>query len=537
MIYRWFLFAFLILSGSAASGQLQIDWQQSFGGTEDDDSRAMLKLADGYIIIGSTPSADGPVSFNHGGYDIWVIRVDSLGATRWEKTLGGSDADYTWSAFEATGSTGIYILGGSDSMDGDITEDPFPGVFNNWLLKITEEGDILWSKKFGTPNGMIAQKSAMPTPDGGLICSAMANEAGGCVSKHYGDFDGWVAKIDSLGEIEWEFSMGSSGFEAINTVVPTPDNGYVIAMNGYSNDSTGNIQFNSRNYSSDAIVFKLDSLGQEVWQHCYGGSAKDLLLSITPFAEGYMAAGLTGSLDYDLEDAGYHDQGDIWIFRIDQEGNLVWSKCFGGNEEEKGNVKILPTPDGNFMVFGASSSKDGDVTGNATYSQYELSIWIFKIDADGHLLWQQCIGGTRFEYLQGVHRFGTNRYAVSGEMNFSPSCDVNCSNFVPETGFNFWQFVVTDVTDSTVLVPEYPVADNLSVFPNPAHDKLHIRLQENLSVNDCKVELTDAQSIRRLLTHLGPGEGELDVSGFSPGVYVLKCSIDKKLYIRKILIR
>jgi len=82
----------------------------------------------------------------------------------------------------------------------------------------------------------------------------------------------------------------------------------------------------------------------------------------------------------DLEEAGYHDQGDIWVFRVDLSGNLVWSKCFGGREEEKGTVKILPTPDGNFMVFGSSSSRDGDVSGNATYSQYELSIWVFKID-------------------------------------------------------------------------------------------------------------------------------------------------------------
>jgi len=537
MIYRWFLCAFLILSGIAASGQLQIDWQQSFGGTEDDDSRAMLKLADGYLIIGSTPSADGPVSFNHGSYDIWLIRVDSLGATRWEKTLGGSDIDYTWSAFPATGSTGIFILGGSASVDGDIPGDPYPGVFNNWLLKISEEGDILWSKKFGTPNGMIAQKTALPTPDGGLICSAMANESGGCVSMHYGDFDGWVAKLDSVGDIQWDFSMGSSDFEAINAVVPAPDGGYVVAMNGYFNDSTGNIKSNCRNFRSDAIIFRIDSLGQEVWQHSYGGSENDLLLSITPFADGYMAAGLTASVDYDLEDAGYHDQGDIWVFRVDLSGNLVWSKCFGGREEEKGTVKILPTPDGNFMVFGSSSSRDGDVSGNATYSQYELSIWVFKIDVDGHLLWQQCIGGTQFEYLQGVERFSKNRYAVSGEMNYSPSCDVNCSNFIPETGFNFWQFVVTDVTDSTVRLPDPEVPEGISIFPNPVHNKLHIRLPQSHTNKDYFVELTDAQGIRRLLTHLGPGEGELDVSGVAPGFYLLKCTLAEKLYIHKIIVR
>jgi hypothetical protein len=537
MTYRWILFFFLILTGSNAVCQLQIDWQQSYGGSDEDISQDMVKLQDGYLIIGSTSSADSPVSYSHGSWDIWIIRIDSLGNTLWEKTLGGSDIDFSWSAFQATGSPDIFILGGSSSTDGDISSDPYPGIYNNWLMKISENGDIIWNKKFGTPNGMIYQKSGLPTSDGGLICSAMALESGGCVASHYGESDGWVAKIDSLGEIEWELSIGSSDFEAINGITPTPDGGYIAAMNGYSNDSTGNVKCNCRNNSSDAIIFKIDSLGKEVWQHCYGGSEKDLLFSIAPCADGYIAAGGTASSDGDLADAGYHDEGDIWIFRIDLSGNLVWSKCFGGYEGEGGNVRILPTPDGKFMVFGITDSRDGDVTGNATYWEYEYSIWAFKIDDAGHLLWQQCIGGTHDESFQGVTRFGTNRYALSGEMEYSPSCDVNCSNFIPETGFNFWEFVLTDVTDSTVKIPDLQVKDELMIYPNPTQDKLHIRLPEFLSVRDCKIELADVRGRILLSTHFSSGICDLDVHEFTGGFYFLKCSVAEKMYIRKILIR
>lgn len=537
MINRWILFILLILSGINSIGQLQIDWQQSYGGSEDDISQAMLKLQDGYLVIGSTYSTDGQVSYNHGNWDIWIIRIDSLGNTLWEKTLGGSDVDFAWSAFQQVGSTDIFVMGASASTDGDITGDPYPGVFNNWLLKITENGDIVWSKKFGTPNGMLYQKSGIPTPDGGLICCALISEAGGCVTKHYGYSDAWVAKLDSLGEIEWELSIGSSDFEAINGIFPTPDGGYIAAMNGYSNDSTGNVHCNSMGFSSDAIIFRIDSLGQEVWQHCYGGSAKDLLFSIVPCAEGFIAAGSSISSDGDLADAGNHGEGDIWIFRIDLSGNLVWSKCFGGYEGEGGNVRILPTPDGKFMVFAATESCDGDVIGNATYWQYEYSIWTFKIDDAGHLLWQQCIGGIGNESVQGVTRFGTNRYAISGEMNYSPSCDVNCSNFTSETAYNFWELVVTDVTDSTVSVPVQPVKDDLIIYPNPAHDKLHIRLPENLYANDGRIELTDARGICLLVNHFTFGTVELDVHGIMPGLYILHCSVDEKTFIRKILIR
>jgi hypothetical protein len=535
MIYRHvFLFLFVLTFGNAYS-QLQIDWQQSYGGSDEENSCNMVKLQDGYLIIGRTYSDDGPVSYNHGKFDFWIIRIDSLGNIRWEKSLGGSDDDYVWSAFKAAGSSDFYILGGSASIDGDITGDPFPGIYNNWLVRISEDGDIRWNRKFGTPNGMPFQKSGMPTSDGGLICSALAFENGGCVTSFYGYVDAWIAKIDSLGEIQWDFTMGTSDFEVINNVIQTSDGGFIVAMNGFPNDSTGNINCNCINNSADAIIFRIDSLGQEVWHRCYGGSNDEYLFSIAPFIDGYMVAGVTASTDGDLTNAGYHDNGDIWIFRTDLSGNMIWSKCFGGSDRD-GLVEILPTPDGNFIAFGITDSRDGDVTGNATYSQYYFSIWAFKIDVDGHLLWQQCIGGTSVELVNGVNRFGMNRYAVSGDMEYSPSCDVNCSNFIPGTGFNLWEFVVTDVTDSTVRIPEHNSSHDLLVFPNPAHDRLQIRFPGKFEVRDCWIEFADVQGNVHYTGNFNRGTIELDLHGLPPGLYILKCSVIDGIIVRKVLI-
>lgn len=539
MLKFFFLFYFLLFSAKIATCQLQIGWQQSYGGSEDEESCDMIKLNNGYMIIGSTLSSDGPVSFNHGSFDIWIIKIDDSGNIIWEKTLGGSSVDYAWSAFQASDTSGIFILGYSSSIDGDIINDPYPGIGNNWMVKISQEGDILWSKKFGTPNGMMYQKSAYPTPDGGFILGAMASESGGCVSNHFGYEDAWISKFDEIGEIEWDLTVGSSDFEAINAIIPTPDGGYIAAMNGYSNDSTGNMACNSLNYSSDAIVCKISSQGMIEWQHCYGGSQKDLLFSIVPAADGYVVAGLTFSYDGDLEDAGNHgssDWADCWVFKIDLVGNIIWSKCYGGSEGE-GAFSIKQAPDGNFLVFCESTSKDGDVIGNNTYNQYETSIWIFKITPSGQMLWQQSIGGISSEHLKGITQFETNRYAISAMMDFSPSFDVNCSNFIPETGYNFWQFVVTDLTDSTVVntvnVSKY---EDFKVYPNPASNHLTFSKSENQSQTSCMIQIFDINGKIVLSQQFLFSNGTIDVSFLPGGVYILRYVANKEVILKKILI-
>jgi len=441
---------------------------------------------------------------------------------------------------QANDTSGIFILGLSSSNDGDIINDPYPGIANNWMVKISEEGDILWSKKFGTPNGMFYQKSASPTPDGGYILAAMASESGGCVTTHYGYDDAWISKFDETGEIEWDLTIGSSDFEAINDIIPTPDGGYIAAMNGYSNDSTGNMACNSLNYSSDAIICKINSQGEIEWQHCYGGSSKDLLFSIAPVADGYMVAGLTFSFDGDLENAGNHGEidyaADCWVFKIDLIGNIIWSKCYGGSGGE-GAYSILQAPDGNFLVFCVTDSKDGDISGNNTYFPYEPSIWIFKINPTGQLLWQQVIGGIASEVYMSVTQFEVNRYAISAMMQYSPSCDVNCSNFIPETGLNFWQFVVTDITDSTSLsssnIPKY---EDLSVFPNPASNNLTFRRSGKNSETGCLIQILDVKGKIVFDRQFPSSHDNIDVSFLPGGFYILRYVANKEIIQKKILI-
>lgn len=536
MYNKILLLLLFLFTGNMVFCQLRIDWQQSYGGLKDEYACNMLKLHEGYMVIGTTLSDNSSVSFNHGGFDIWIIKIDDSGNIVWEKTLGGKSEDYARSAFWAADSSGIFIFGGSSSIDGDITNDPFPGIYNNWLLKISEAGDIIWGKKFGTPNGTNSLKSGEPTNDGGLIISANISESGGCVTDYYGNKDAWIAKISSVGDIEWERTVGSSGFEQINSVIPVPDGGYITSIFGWPNDSTGNVNCSITNYTDDAIIFKFDHEGNEVWQHCYGGSSYDYINSIAPVDDGYLVAGMTDSFDRDLENAGYHDKGDIWLFKVDLSGNLLWSKCYGGYSYE-GIKSVYQADDGNFLVFGITESNDGDVIGNNTYSEWGPSIWIFKINGSGQMLWQQVIGGVRREYLGGVNNMGSGKYAISGLMEYSPSCDVNCSNFILGTEDNLWQFVITDLTDSTLIANKLPEMDMITLYPNPADFLLYFQSKETSCQNICRIELVDVSGRILISESFSSGHGVLDVHEIDAGIYYIRYSIIDKVGIKKVLIK
>ncbi|MCF8399113.1 MAG: hypothetical protein K9G58_13135, partial [Bacteroidales bacterium] len=116
---------FILLSILFVFSQAQvfdITWQNCFGGTYQDYATDIITTEGGYLLIGVTNSTDGDVSYNHGGDDLWVIKTDTLGNMIWEKCYGGSYGD-GGQRILPTNDDNFYILAGSSSSDGDISND------------------------------------------------------------------------------------------------------------------------------------------------------------------------------------------------------------------------------------------------------------------------------------------------------------------------------------------------------------------------------------------------------------------------------
>ena len=156
--------------------------------------------------------------------------------------------------------------------------------------------------------------------------------------------------------IEWQKSLGGTGSDILSSIDQTTDGGYIIA--GQSNSSNGDA---TMNYGyADYWVVKVNSIGSLSWQKSLGGSQTDAARSVQQTTDGgYIVAGSSESNDIDV--TGNHGNSDYWVVKLDVAGSITWQKSIGGSDHDKA-YSIQQTTDGGYIIAGYTQSNDGDVT-------------------------------------------------------------------------------------------------------------------------------------------------------------------------------
>ena len=444
---------FLILLNTVCylfSQNYQMTWQQCYGGEESDKARDITLIFDGYFIVGNTLSSNGDISFNHGSSDIWLIKTDSIGNIIWEKTYGGSESEGCQRIIP-DGDGNYFLIGGSNSADGDISNDPFPDTWDYWIAKIDNNGNIIWEKIVGG-NGDETLWTGTVTNDGGIVAFGWSGSEYGDVSINYGLYDMWMIKLNSDGDIEWDFTLGTDWQDYGQAIIQTSDGGFLV---GGSSKLTGGGNLDCDNHGqADAVLIKLDSLRNIEWQHCYGGSDYEGVNTIIELNDGYLISCFTHSDDGDV--TGYHGEADIWILKIDLYGNIIWEQCFGGNKGETA-YHISTNSNDEFTVIGYTKSNNGDVSGNHSLNEYDTDLWMYKLSNNGELLWQRCFGGEGSEATPGLS-FGVikksdNNFVIAAQTDYGPSYDVHCT---PHGGFNDEDYWLFELKDCAYYAPATP---------------------------------------------------------------------------------
>jgi hypothetical protein len=285
-----------------------IQWQKCLGGSLNDNGRSIQQTADGgYILTCETLSNNGDVSGNHGDFDVWVVKLTSLGVIQWQKCLGGSDYDNGRSIQQTT--DGGYILTGETlSNNGDVSGNH--GDFDVWVVKLTSLGVLQWQKCLGGSSGDYAD-SIQQTTDGGYILTSTTDSNNGDVFGNNGLNDIWVVKLTSLGVIQWQKCLGGSSGDYGRSFQQTTEGGYILT--GYTLSNNGDVSGNHG--GTDAWVVKLNSLGLIQWQKCLGGSLNDNGRSIQQTTDGgYILTGETLSNNGDV--SGNHGDNDVWVVKL-----------------------------------------------------------------------------------------------------------------------------------------------------------------------------------------------------------------------------
>lgn len=327
-------------------------WQKTFGGSGDDFGGNMIKTSDGnYIVCGTTTSSDGDFSINRGDYDAFAIKFDADGNFIWSKTYGGSAYDDFTNIIE-TDNGGFLITGTTASNDGDVSGNH--GGEDIWLVRLSSTGNIVSQKCFGGSGDEYNGPSSLgliKTHDHNYMFAAVTNSSDGDVPQNLGGNDGWVVKINRHGNIIFSKIYGGSADDDITSIMELNDSKYVIAGTTHSIDGTGI----GNHGDADYMLIKIGTTGNVKWSRCYGGSGSDIFHEgVGVFNNIIALGGSTTSSDGDV--TGFHGGADSWVIKINaQNGNIKWANCFGTALTET-LLDLLKTNDGYVFVDAVDSA-------------------------------------------------------------------------------------------------------------------------------------------------------------------------------------
>ncbi|WP_277749817.1 PKD domain-containing protein [Methanoculleus taiwanensis] len=438
-------------------------WQHCYGGSGADYGYTIAPTVGGYLIAGYTFSSNGDVAGLHGNRDIWAIKVGDAGSLLWQKCIGGAAGDYGYGLLMT--SEGNYVIAGaSESTDGDIVGNH--GMWDAVAVSLGADairagftanvtgGDLplqvgftdtslgagtSWLWGFGDGNTSTARHPThVYTAPGsytvaltvagsgmsdtlskpGFITATVPALAANFTANLTGGYAPLAVQFtdSSSGAVAdwlWQFGDGSSSVEQ-NPVHTYAKQG-IYAVNLTVSDAYGQIASSSK----AAYINAWTDSSEVVWMRCLGGTLVDSGQTGVETADGgYVLIGSAASSDGQVN--GNHGASDVWVVRVSPTGALVWQRCFGGSLDEYGYA-IAATPDGGFIAAGTAASADGDVTD--VHGGYDA--WLLKLDADGGLSWQKCLGGTGDEAAYGIGLIGDGGYILAGYTTSSDGGDVS----------------------------------------------------------------------------------------------------------------
>ncbi len=474
------------------SSHAQASWNRAFGGPANDVGNTVIQTSDGgYLVVGTTES------FGAGLSDCWLVKLDSLGDSLWTRTYGAESRDHAWSVIQTN--DGAYLIAGDTRAQGNDYSDM-------WLLKIDSQGDTLWSRTYGGSEGETAN-AVIQSNDGGFLLAGVTTS----FSIYWNDQDAWLVKTDSLGFIEWTRNYGGPGTDAATSVIQTTDGGYTFAGH------TGSFGL-SEDYPDHWLV-KIDSQGDTLWTHTYGGDRIDeALAAIQTSDNGYLLAGWSTSFT-----GAYYD---AWVVKTDSSGNTIWTNSYGGSRKEK-IYSITESADNCYLFAGFTSS----------FGAGNHDFWLVKTDTQGDTLWTRTYGGSEYDAASCVIQTQDAGIVLVGDTySFSSS----------STGSDLW-LVKTDADGNlnTVGISENkesitPESFWLEVFPNPFNSQTNICYEVPnptdiiISIYDLSGRQIDSKSLTAEWS--GKHSYYWNASNVNTGVYIVRLATKDLYRTRKVVV-
>lgn len=221
-----------------------------------------------------------------------------------------------------------------------------------------------------------------------------------------------ILKFDTWGQNTWVKTYGGSNHDIGESIISSGDGNYVFTGKSVSIDK----DFQGMNKGGEDIcVVKIDNLGNIIWKKIFGGWLNDYGISITRTPENNFIV-IGNSLSNDGDFGGLNKGGiDVCILKLNMNGDLIWKKLLGGSEDEIVR-SLYSTHDGGFVITGSTKSNDGDFKGMRLDVDSNIlgDLYIIKLDSLGNIQWKKSYGGTQYDEGVSIIEINDNDFIVSG---------------------------------------------------------------------------------------------------------------------------
>lgn len=398
-------------------------WAKTFGTTGDQQAYGITRDATDNVYI--TGRFTGLMSFGGGllvspvGYDIFVAKFDPMGNHVYSRRFG--DASVYQEGFDVAvdGAGNAFVTGyfdGSINFGGDgFTSGGLTDIF---LVKLDAMGNHLWSKAFPAPSPQYGDSVAVDSMGNIVLVAAGFNtvDFGGGGLTSAGSYDIFVAKFDGVtGAHLWSKRFGSANDDRVaGLAVDSANNVVFTAFSDAAIDFGGGSL--AGNGALDAMVVKLDPMGNHVWSKRFGDGGNQLIGEVVIDAQNniLLEGGFESTINLGGGALSAAGDIDIYVAKLNAMGNHVWSKRFGAPGVNLSALGIGVDTTGDVAVSG---SLEGTVTfGGATLTSNAGSdgLLLRLTGGAGDVIWSRLYGGPGTQYLSSVAADSQKRLYLTG---------------------------------------------------------------------------------------------------------------------------
>lgn len=486
------------------------EWAYQIGGGNYDYSRSIItdNLNNVYStgFFKDTVDIDPGIGIynliSSGNRDIYIQKCNTNGELLWAKQIGGIQDDHS-QAINIDHSGNIYIVG---TFWGTVDFDPGSGNQNYtsnggtdiFILKLDPNGNFLWVKQMGgsSSDGI----NALTIDTFGNIYTTGTFQ--GTVDfdpsinvtnlTSNGDKDIFIQKLNAYGVFQWVKKMGGLESDA-GVSIATDNTGNIFTTGNFKdtvdfNPNTGiNNLISSGNW--DVFIQKLDTNGNFLWAKQFGGVNNDHSLSLKLDTSGniYTTGNFKESVDFNPGTGSFNltsiGDYDIFIQKLDNNGNFIWANRIGGISQDKCWSMDLDAL-GNIYTTGFFREAVDFDPGLGTAFLFSTSggtdTYIQKLNNNGELIWAKKIGGIYFDEGQEITVDNADNIYLTGDFE-------GVADFDPGTGIS--NLTSVGNKDAYVLklsqcYPD-PFDFDLAALPNLTHQCLVDTLNAPTASNGC----------------------------------------------------